>query len=121
MLRLTRGDFDKDGGYLDVRRHWTPAGAYAPTKTEARERMIELPDGAYERLLDEIGSGPTITADRGRARPELTKTAPVQQLDLIVTRRCAVKVTLTATRRDVPAGHIVADRGLYDQAHAPNL
>jgi integrase len=51
VLGLTWGDFDKAAGYRHVRRQWTAAGEYAPTKTKAGERMIALPADLREELI----------------------------------------------------------------------
>ena len=44
VLGLQWKDFDKDGGYLFVRRQWTRLGEYGPPKTTAGSRRIPLPD-----------------------------------------------------------------------------
>jgi integrase len=43
VLGLRWEDFDKDGGYLHVRRQWLRSGEYGPTKTPAGVRHIALP------------------------------------------------------------------------------
>lgn len=50
-LGLRWEDFDKEGGYLHVRRQWTPAGEYAPTKTAAGARVIALPTHLSDDLI----------------------------------------------------------------------
>jgi integrase len=40
VLGLTWADFDKDDGFLHVRRQWTREGEYGPTKTSAGVRRI---------------------------------------------------------------------------------
>jgi integrase len=51
VLGLTWGDFDEDGGYLNVQRQWTAAGEYAPPKTKAGERTIALPADLLDELI----------------------------------------------------------------------
>ena len=51
VLGLTWADFDKDDGYLHVRRQWTAVGAYGPTKTTAGERSIALPVDLRDELI----------------------------------------------------------------------
>ncbi len=50
-LGLTWADFDKADGYLHVRRQWTAASEYAPTKTKAGERSIALPADLRDELI----------------------------------------------------------------------
>jgi integrase len=51
VLGLTWSDFDKDDGYLHVRRQWNAAGEYSPTKTKAGERLIALPTDLRDELI----------------------------------------------------------------------
>jgi len=57
-LGLKWMDFDKDEGLLHIRRQWTPAGAYGPTKTAAGVRRIALPTELTKELLElRVASG----------------------------------------------------------------
>jgi integrase len=51
VLGLRWEDFDKDAGYLHVRRQWTRDGEYGPTKTKASVRRIALPADIREELI----------------------------------------------------------------------
>jgi integrase len=44
-------DFDREGGYLHVRRQWTRDGTYGPTKTKASVRWIALPPDLRGELI----------------------------------------------------------------------
>ena len=50
-LGLTWAEFDRDTGHLHVRRQWTQAGAYGPTKTPAGVRRIALPADLRDELI----------------------------------------------------------------------
>jgi integrase len=52
VLGLQWIDFDKDGGYLHVRRQWTRFGEYATTKTPAALRRIPLPADLRDELIE---------------------------------------------------------------------
>jgi integrase len=52
VLGLPWEDFDKDAGYLHVRRQWTRDGKYGrPTKTKASVRRIALPAELRDELI----------------------------------------------------------------------
>jgi integrase len=51
VVGLCWEDFDKEGGYLHVRRQWLATGVYGPTKTKAGERQIALPTGLRDELI----------------------------------------------------------------------
>lgn len=51
LLGLTWADFEKDEGFLHVRRQWTQAGEYGPTKTPAGVRRIALPADIRDALI----------------------------------------------------------------------
>jgi len=50
VLGLTWANFDREGGYLHVRRQWCRHGEYGPTKTKAGERSIPLPNDLRAEL-----------------------------------------------------------------------
>jgi integrase len=50
-LGLRWEDFDREAGYLHVRRQWTCTGEYGPTKTKAGVRRIALPEDLREELI----------------------------------------------------------------------
>jgi len=51
VLGLQWGDFDKDGGYLHIRRQWCRHGEYGPTKTKAGVRDIPIPNELRDGLI----------------------------------------------------------------------
>jgi integrase len=52
VLGLQWQDFDKDEGFLHVRRQWTRRSEYGPTKTSAGARDIALPAELRKELID---------------------------------------------------------------------
>jgi integrase len=52
VLGLQWQDFDREGGYLYVRRQWLRSGEYGPTKTPAGVREIALPPELREALIE---------------------------------------------------------------------
>ena len=52
VLGLQWQDFDKEGGYLYVRRQWLRSGEYGPTKTAAGVREIALPPELRDALIE---------------------------------------------------------------------
>jgi len=51
LLGLQWQDFDREKGYLHVKRQWLRTGEYGPTKTKAGVRSIALPPDLREELL----------------------------------------------------------------------
>jgi integrase len=52
VLGLRWEDFDRDAGYLHVRRQWLRSSEYGPTKTRAGVRSIALPADLKQLLLE---------------------------------------------------------------------
>jgi integrase len=50
-LGLRWEDFDKDGGFLHIRRQWTRYHEYGPTKTPAGVRRLALPADLRDELI----------------------------------------------------------------------
>lgn len=52
VLGLQWQDFDREGGYLRVRRQWLRSGEYGPPKTLASAREIALPSELRDALIE---------------------------------------------------------------------